>query len=209
MGNSLHGAGRAARLSDRRPPAAEVEPVTPTPTPTLGASDSLEAAIATPELTATQPWKIIFAVKDRLDPATGRIVDPNWERAWQGAQVAAADFGIEVVLLPNDCQTCVEEQIRAIGALIAQGEADGLAIGAVDSLALVPVVEKAIAAGIPVVAIDTPLNSDRLVTTVGFDNFTAGQVMGEWVAGQLPADSSVAILNGPPDHQNAVERREG
>jgi len=186
------------------PPAAETETA-----PTAAASPTPTATIPDTEIKATQPWRIVFAVKDRRDPSTGIIVDPNWERAWQGAQQAAEDFGIEVTLLPNPCQTCVEDQIRAISDLIERGDVDGLALGAVDSLALVPVVEKAIAAGIPVVAVDTPLNSDRLVTTVGFDNYAAGRVLGEWMADQLPSRSQVAILNGPLDHQNAIERRDG
>ncbi len=202
LGLAVAGLVIAGCRAPEAPPAAETEA-----SPTTTASPA--AAIPDTEIKATRPWRLVFAVKDRRDASTGTIVDPNWERAWQGAQQAAEDFGIQVTLLPNPCQTCVEDQIRAINDLVERGDVDGLAIGAVDSLALVPVVEKAIAAGIPVIAVDTPLNSDRLVTTVGFDNFAAGRVLGEWIAAQLPSRSQVAILNGPLDHQNAIERRDG
>ncbi len=205
LGLAVAGLVIAGCRAPEAPPAAETEA-----SPTTAVSPvPAAAAIPDTEIKATQPWRLVFAVKDRRDASTGTIVDPNWERAWQGAQQAAEDFGVEVMLLPNACQTCVEDQIRAINELIERDTTDGLVLGAVDSLALVPVVEKAIAAGIPVIAVDTPLNSDRLVTTVGFDNFAAGRVLGEWIAAQLPSRSQVAILNGPLDHQNALERRDG
>ncbi|MGB0563666.1 MAG: sugar ABC transporter substrate-binding protein, partial [Spirulinaceae cyanobacterium] len=86
---------------------------------------------------------------------------------------------------------------------------DGLLIGVNDSLTLAPIVDKVIGAGIPTIAIDTPLNSDLLLTTVGFDNFSSGQLMGEWVAEQLQGTGQVALLNGPLDQQNAIDRQHG
>ncbi|NEP43103.1 MAG: sugar ABC transporter substrate-binding protein, partial [Okeania sp. SIO2H7] len=68
-----------------------------------------------------------------------------------------------------------------VANLIETEEIDGIIIGSSDSIRLVPAVEKAINSGIPVIAMDTPLNSDRILTFVGFDNFAAGKSMGEWV----------------------------
>lgn len=80
--------------------------------------------------------------------------------------------------MPNKCQTCVEEQIRAIAAKIDSGKIDAIVILATDSVRLARVVEKAIDEGIILVAMDTPIDSDRLLTFLVFDNFTAGQRMG-------------------------------
>lgn len=182
--------------------------VSSSPASMTSSSKSPTAQIASsPEIKATRPWKFVVAIKDQLQ-SDGKIADPNWGKVWESAQKAATDFGVEVTLLPNPCQTCVTEQITAIDALTKSSQIDGLIIGVVDSVALAPVVEKLIAAGTPVIAIDTPLNSNRLLTFVGFDNFAGGKAVGEWVANQLKK-GQVAILNGPLDQQNASDRRNG
>ncbi|MBP0021118.1 MAG: sugar ABC transporter substrate-binding protein [Cyanobacteria bacterium SBLK] len=158
--------------------------------------------VASPEIKATRPWKFAIAVKDSLE-------SEGWSQVWQAAREAADDFGVEVVLLTNPCQTCVTEQIQEIDTLIRSQQIDGLIIGVVDSIALTPVVEKAIQQGIPTIAIDTPLNSEMLVTSVGFDNFAGGKAIGEWVVKQLGDRGQVAILTGPIDHQNASDRHKG
>jgi len=160
------------------------------------------------EINATRPWKFVVAIKDKVNDY-GKVVAPVWEIVWESAQKAAADFGVEVTLLPNPCQTCVKDQIKAIDSLTKSPKIDGLVIGVVDSVALSPVVEKLIDAGIPVIALDTPLTSNRLLTSVGFDNFAGGKAIGEWVVGQLQGKGQVAILNGPTGQQNAIDRGNG
>ena len=178
-------------------PAEVFKPKLPTP-----------QATSSPEIKATRPWKFVLAIKDKVKE-DGKIVSPVWQEVWKAAQKAAYDFGVEVTLLPNSCQTCVTEQIKAIDSLTRPPKIDGLIIGAVDSIDLAQVVEKVISAGIPVIAIDTPLNSDRLLTFVGFDNFGGGKAIGEWVVAHLQGKGQVAILEGPPSQQNAIDRRNG
>ncbi len=188
--------------------------VTPQNTPPVADSNTNAASVVTPKVTtspemkATRPWKIAVAVKDQLKP-DGKIADPNWETVWLAAQQAAKDFGVEVSLIPAPCQTCTDAQIKAVSTLVEPGKVDGLIIGAVDSVALGPVVEKVAASGVPVVAIDTPLSSDRLLTFVSFDNTAGGKAVGAWVAKQLQNKGQVAILNGPLEQQNARDRRNG
>jgi len=177
--------------------------------PTMSKTKSPAAQIATsPEIKATRPWKIVIAIRERLI-SEGKFANPYWDTVWESAKKAAADFGVEVTLLPNPCQTCVTEQITAIDALTKPPKVDGLIIAVADSEALVPVVEKVIAAGTPVIAIDTLLNTDRLLTFMGFDNFAGAKALGEWVATQLKGQGQVAILNGFLDQQNAIGRRNG
>lgn len=170
--------------------------------PGIVTESRISQIVASPEIKATRSWKFAIAVKDSLE-------SEGWSQVWQAAREAADDFGVEVVLLTNPCQTCVTEQIKTIDSLIRSQKIDGLIIGAVDSVALTPVVEKAIQQGIPSIAIDTPLNSERLLTSVGFDNFAGGKAIGEWMVKQLGDRGQVAILTGPIDHQNARDRHKG
>ncbi|OCR00752.1 hypothetical protein BCD67_24805 [Oscillatoriales cyanobacterium USR001] len=179
-----------------------------TPTAIITTKSSAPQVATSPEIKATRPWKFVVAIRERLI-SDGKFANPYWDTVWESAQKAAADFGVDVTLLPNPCQTCVTEQIKAIDSFTKPPKIDGLIIAVADSEALVPVVEKVIASGIPVIAIDTLLNSDRLLTFVGFDNFAGAKAIGEWVATQLQGQGQVAILNGFLDQQNAIGRRKG
>lgn len=176
------------------------------PSPT--ASES-KFTIPQTEIKATKPWNILIVVKDNFNPETGEHGDLYQEQVWQGAQKAGEDFGVKVELLANTCHTCVEDQIRAISKRVDEGNIDGIVIMVTDSIRVAPVIEKAIARGIPVVAMDTPLNSDKILTFVVFDNVAGGKMMGEWLVQKLGGQGQVLILDGVLEQQNAVDRREG
>ena len=164
-------------------------------------------------LKATRPWRIAFVPKFKFLEETGQL-SSYWQPAWEGAQQAGQDLNVNVELVTSRVRGSsdaeyVEPQIRLIADLIKRGDIDGLVIAPFDSNRLAPVVDKAIAAGIPTIAMDTPVNSDRLLTFVVSDNFKAGRVMGEWVVKQLGRRGKVLILDGPSDQQNAVDRRNG
>ena len=165
------------------------------------------------EIKASQPWRIAFIPKFKLYGETGHL-SSYWQPAWDGAQKAGMDFGVQVELVVSDTlgstdAEYVEPQIRLVADLIEQGEIDGLVIAPFDSNRLALVIEQAVSAGIPVVAMDTPVNSDQILSFVVFDNFSAGKKVGEWVAQQLGGKGKVLILDGPQDQQNAIDRRNG
>ena len=165
------------------------------------------------EIKASHPWRIAFIPKFKLYGETGSL-SSYWQPAWEGAQKAGDDFGVQVDLVVSDTlgstdAEYVEPQIRLVADLIEKGEIDGLVIAPFDSNRLAPVVEQAISAGIPVVAMDTPVNSDQLLSFVVFDNYSAGKAMGEWVVQQLGGNGNALLLDGPQDQQNAIDRRNG
>ena len=87
-----------------------------------------------------------------------------------------------------------ESQVAAIESLIAAG-AKGILITPNDSRAIVPAIEKARAAGILVIALDTPLDPPNAAdATFATDNFLAGQMIGEWAAKTLGAKAASAKI---------------
>jgi len=153
----------------------------------------------TDAIDATQPWEIAYVIKN--------TINPFWLNTMEGAE-SGEDFGVNVTVLAPQKPDNVEEQIRIIEDLIQQG-VDGMVVTPTDTKGLAPTIEKVIEAGIPVIIHNTPLASDMPLTFVGFDSFTAGTSLGEWVAGQLGGSGKVLILEGPPGHQNALERKDG
>lgn len=151
---------------------------------------------------ASRPWHIAFLMKNFA------WASPYWRRTQQGAEAAGQEMGVALQFLGVE-EYAIEKQIRQLDELIRQGRTDGIIIAPLDSNRLAPVVEKAIAAGISIIVYDTPLNADGTLTFVGFDNFSAGKLLGRWVVEQLDGHGKVLILEGPEGNQNALERRNG
>lgn len=175
------------------------------------------------EIVVTRPWRIGIVLKQK--PSESKY----WHTFKTEAIAIAQELGIEIqVLAPEQsCQrkdtneaeiinnhqdlidhNCVESQILAVIAM-SQQDLDGMILATVDSNRLVPVVEQAIAPNVPVVVVDTPLNSPEILTTVVFDNFRAGQAIGTWVVEQLQGQGKALIINGPVNQVNAIQRRDG
>src|SRR5882672_5015548 len=89
-------------------------------------------------------------------------------------------------------------QVAAVENLIASG-AKGILITPNDSRAIVPAIEKARAAGILVIALDTPLDPPTAAdATFATDNFLAGELIGQWAVktlGPKAPSAKIALLD--------------
>jgi ribose transport system substrate-binding protein len=94
----------------------------------------------------------------------------------EGAQAKAAELGVELVIFNANNDPAAQN--NAIETYIAQG-VDGLVVVAIDVNGIMPAVEQAAEAGIPVVAVDAILPDGPQVAQVGVDNAAAGALIGE------------------------------
>jgi ribose transport system substrate-binding protein len=108
----------------------------------------------------------------------------------------------------------VGQQIRLVEQQIADGAA-AIVLAPADSKGLVPVCQKALAAGIVVVNIDNKLDATVLaerkiaIPFVGPDNRAGARKVGERLASRLKPGDSVGIVEGIPTAFNAIERKRG
>jgi len=112
----------------------------------------------------------------------------------------------------------VQKHVQLLEQVIAS-KPDGIAVPIVDSKAFAPVLNKAIAAGIPVVAFNIPDKSaeaERIpyLTYVGGDEYLTGLRLGEHAleavkAGKLPKPARVVCANHDPAHQGLKARCKG
>jgi ribose transport system substrate-binding protein len=92
---------------------------------------------------------------------------------------------------------------------------DALVIAPADSKALVPVLKKAVDAGIIVVNIDNKLDNDVLkskdlnIPFVGPDNAKGAQKVGDYLAKHLKSGDNVGIIEGVTTTTNAQQRTAG
>lgn len=113
----------------------------------------------------------------------------------QGALDAAAEFGANVQIV--DSNNDPVRQVQAIETFITQ-EKDAIIVVAIDVEGIVPVLEAAREAGIPIVAIDARVQSPPANVFIGVDNFGAGVEAGEYTANfireSLDGSATVGIV---------------
>ncbi|PYR88571.1 MAG: sugar ABC transporter substrate-binding protein [Acidobacteria bacterium] len=133
----------------------------------------------------------------------------------RGAEKAAKDLDVDLVVQAADRETDVERQMQIVENLI-QAHVGALALTPSGSREVVPVVGKANAAKIPVVIVDTRLDqkaaTDAGVKTasfVGSDNYRGGQIIGEYLVKVANGRAKVAILEGIPGHETGDSRVRG
>jgi ribose transport system substrate-binding protein len=133
----------------------------------------------------------------------------------RGAEKAAKDLNVDLIVQAADRETDVERQMQIVENLI-QAHVGALALTPSGSREVVPVVGKANAANIPVVIVDTRLDqkaaTDAGVKTasfVGSDNYRGGQLIGEYLVKASNGRAKVAVLEGIPGHETGDSRVRG
>lgn len=113
----------------------------------------------------------------------------------------------------QDAEQNNEKQVQQIENFIVQ-KYDVIIVSAANVEGVLPAIDKAEAAGIPVVAIDTPINHDHVSTCISWDNFETGKVLGEYMKSYTEehfADKeevNLVIINAPA-YPHLVKRDEG
>jgi ribose transport system substrate-binding protein len=152
---------------------------------------------------AVQAAKVLtFAVVPKA------INNPFFNEVHRGCEAAAKKLGIRCEYT-GPTVTEIQPQIQVLESLI-QRHVDGLAISAVDGKAVVPVIKKALAAGIPVVTFDADAapGSGRLAF-IGTNNYRGGVALGKAFAAALPTGGKYAIITGGLGAENLNDRIKG
>lgn len=120
--------------------------------------------------------------------------NPFFVKMKEGAEAKAAELGVSLKSYAGKVDGDHESQVAAIEACIADG-AKGILIAASDTKAIVDSVAAARAAGVLVIALDTPLEPiDAADATFATDNFRAGLLIGQWAAATMGADAANAKI---------------
>jgi len=134
-----------------------------------------------------------------------------WGAVWSGVEDAVNDKGVEVIQLVAEGDA--NKQNDQIRSLIAQ-KVDAIIIAPVDGSVVVSAVKEAQAAGIPVVMVNRPLQSDEVVAEMSVlsDNYTMAYDQLVWLAEKARTEGrtyNILLLIGGLSDENAVLRREG
>lgn len=137
-----------------------------------GGDSAESAAPASSGGTGGEPVKVGLVTKTDTNPFFVKMKE--------GATAAGRTAGMEVQSFAGKQDGDNQTQVDAIENLISQG-AKGILLTPNDSKAIVPQVDKAKAAGLIVIALDTQLEpADAADATFATDNYLAGQLIGQW-----------------------------
>ena len=129
-----------------------------------------------------------------------------WKSANEGLQAAAAQYGVKAEMRgPNNLDAKAEAD--ELDAMIARHPA-GILVSAADPKLMQPEIDKAIAAGIPVVTMDSDSPESQRLYFVGTNNLQAGRLGGQRLIQKLNGKGNVVFFT-IAGQLNAQERLKG
>jgi ABC-type sugar transport system substrate-binding protein len=141
---------------------------------------------------------------------TKSATNEGWVLINKGAEDAAREAQVKLIVAGPSTSGALEDQINAIKFVVSQG-VKAIALAPVDSGGVIPIVRRVSASNIPVIAIDTAIDDNTPKSYVATDNLAAAAAQAEWVAGQIgdAHGADVVLVNGDLKQSTGRDRRRG
>jgi ribose transport system substrate-binding protein len=187
---SAHSAATALLSASVHPPGFDN-------TKEIGLRNALGAALKGKSLSSVNTWMVV------------NILATYWVAGKQGDARAAKELGIPAHF-EGPSQGQLTTQVSEFETLASTG-ATGYFTSVIDPASEGSIINKAVAKGIDVVAIDSPVPASdaKTFTFIGTPNVTAGFAAGQAMKKALPNGGDVAILVGSLTATNVIQRTQG
>jgi ribose transport system substrate-binding protein len=131
---------------------------------------------------------------------------PYWKTAAAGFEAAGAEYGVSVDTR-GPAGLNAQAEVDEFNAMVARKPA-GILVSVANSTLMQPAIDAAIAAGIPVITIDSDSPESKRLYFIGTNNREAGRLGGAHVAAQLNGKGNVVFFTNP-GQPNLDERLKG
>ncbi|MDR1547540.1 MAG: ABC transporter substrate-binding protein [Hungatella sp.] len=138
-----------------------------------------------------------------------------WSVLQAGAEQAGKELGCNVVVVGTALESDIEGQLTLLQNAVS-AQADGIVIAPLDSVSLDAPITEAYNSGIPVVLVDTVINSENYSAALLTNNVEAGKVAAEELIRRMKdqgvsetEDAQVAIQVGSTGSQTINDRVKG
>jgi ribose transport system substrate-binding protein len=131
-----------------------------------------------------------------------------WQSVHAGAVMAGNEMGVQIFWNGPPAENDLSTQIGIVENFITQ-HVDGIALAPAHGESLVPVVEQAYNAHIPVSIFDSGIASDKYVSYVSTDNYKGGAMAAARMAEILPKGGKIVIVATNPGGVSTMERENG
>jgi ribose transport system substrate-binding protein len=133
---------------------------------------------------------------------------PLWANVRDGAISAGVDLGIDVSIQGRAMESDVEGQITLVRQAI-RAKPDAIVLAASDYNRLVPIAREIKQHGIPLVCIDSFINSDDADVRIGTDSYEGGQKLAAAILRYVQPGSTVAVMSYVKGSSTAIDRETG
>ena len=176
---------------------ATLHPPTFNDTAMFGLRDALIKAMAGKSLSSVDTWEVV------------NILATYWVAGQEGNAAASKEMGV-AAHYEGPPQGQITTQVSMYETLAATG-ATGYFTSVINPTSEGAIINKAVAKGLDVVAIDSPVPTKYANTFVyiGTENYAAGQAAGAAMKKALPNGGDVAIITGSLTALNALQRIAG
>jgi ribose transport system substrate-binding protein len=120
---------------------------------------------------------------------------PYWKTAAAGFQAAGNEYGVSVDTR-GPAGLNPQEEVNEFNAMVARKPA-GILVSVANSQLMQPAIDAAIAAGIPVITVDSDSPESKRLYFIGTNNLEAGRLGGRRVAAQLNGKGNVVFFTNP------------
>ncbi|NTU84312.1 MAG: ABC transporter substrate-binding protein [Chloroflexales bacterium] len=131
-----------------------------------------------------------------------------WQAVKLGSEKAATEFNVDITFEGPESETMVDKQIEMLQAALDKKPA-AICLAALDSQAVIPLLERAKSEGIPVIGFDSGVESDIPVTTAATDNIAAAGMAADKMAELIGGEGEVAVIVHDQTSRTGIDRRDG
>ncbi len=131
-----------------------------------------------------------------------------WQAVKQGAEKAAAEYGVEITFEGPETEAMVDKQLDMLDAALGKNPS-AICLAALDSKAVIPLLQRAQDSNIPVIGFDSGVDSDIPVATAATDNIAASALAAEKMAEFIDGKGEVAVIVHDQTSRTGIDRRDG
>ncbi|HET9553502.1 MAG TPA: D-ribose ABC transporter substrate-binding protein [Anaeromyxobacteraceae bacterium] len=144
--------------------------------------------------------------RETVGLSVSTLNNPFFVTLRDGAKAAAAKAGLDLVVL--DAQDKPDKQVADVEDLV-QKKVKVILVNPTDAAAVVPAIQRANAAGIPVITVDRAAAGGRVAFHIASDNVAGGKLAGALVCKLLGGKGAAVELEGIPGSSAARDRGQG
>jgi ribose transport system substrate-binding protein len=131
-----------------------------------------------------------------------------WQAVKLGSEKAAKEFNVDITFEGPESESQVDKQMDMITAALSKNP-KALCLAALDSKAVIPLLEKAKSMKIPVIGFDSGVDSDIPVTTCTTNNLAAAALAADKMAELIGGKGEVAVIVHDQTSRTGIDRRDG
>ncbi len=131
-----------------------------------------------------------------------------WQAVKLGSENAAKDLNVKITFEGPESESQVDKQIEMLQAALDK-KPQAICLAALDSKAVVPLLEKAQTAKIPIVGFDSGVDSAIPVTTASTDNIAAAGTAADKMAELIGNSGEVGLVVHDQTSRTGIDRRDG